>query len=67
MSPFDLFCPCCTGALLQTLAQTDIRVWQPQALLELGKGAFLAHFNPSPTEVAAAAPACPLAAAIAKT
>ncbi|MBW4550166.1 MAG: hypothetical protein KME35_03500 [Aphanocapsa sp. GSE-SYN-MK-11-07L] len=42
MSPFDVFCPCCTGALLHTLAQTSTHFSRPQLFLELGKGALVA-------------------------
>jgi hypothetical protein len=42
MSPFDFVCPCCTGALLHTLAQTSTHFSRPQLFLELGKGTFVA-------------------------
>jgi hypothetical protein len=49
MSPFDLpICPCCTGAMLHTLAQNA--GWlTSQSLLQLGKGALIATIGPGET------------------
>jgi hypothetical protein len=42
MLPFEsLFCPCCTGAMLHTLAQTSAGLIKPHLFLELGKGALI--------------------------
>ncbi|PSB23646.1 hypothetical protein [Stenomitos frigidus] len=48
MVPFEpLLCPCCTPALLQTLAHSDLtRI--PQQMLWLGTGALSAVVNRSP-------------------
>jgi hypothetical protein len=45
MSPFDVFCPCCTGALLHTLAQADTSWMKPKVFLELGRGAFMSQIS----------------------
>jgi hypothetical protein len=55
MIPLEpLFCPCCTPAILHTLAQTNL-TQVPQQILLLGSGALSAVLKSSSTDLRAKA------------